>query len=132
MADEGLKESPAGAHRLPIRSGAFVAVVGPSGSGKDTLIGHARRRLTDETAAVFVRRVVTRPSDPAFEDHDTLTAAAFDAALGAGEFSLAWEAHGLKYGLPASVDRMLEEGRVAIANNALTITTNDEGTLEFK
>ena len=112
MVDDGVRETSP----LPIRSGAFVAVVGPSGSGKDTLIGYARRRLTSDAAAVFIRRVITRPSDAAFEDHDTLADAAFDEALATGAFSVAWQAHGLKYGLPASVDRVLQEDRVAIAN----------------
>ena len=114
MADEGLTGLPARPRELPIRSGAFVAVVGPSGSGKDTLIAYARERLAGE--ADFVRRVITRPADAAFEDHDTLTEAAFDEALAAGAFAVTWAAHGLKYGLPASVDDVLERGRVAVAN----------------
>ena len=62
---------------LPIRNGAFVAVVGPSGAGKDTLIAHARAALADEPQVEFVRRVITRLADGETEDHDTLTDAAF-------------------------------------------------------
>ena len=57
---------------LPIRNGALVAVVGPSGAGKDTLIAHAKAALGDEPQVDFVRRCVTRPSDGQTEDHDTL------------------------------------------------------------
>ena len=101
---------------LPIRNGAFIAVVGPSGAGKDTLIAHAREALADEPQVEFVRRVITRPCDGETEDHDTLADAAFAEALADGAFAIAWEAHGLRYGLPASVDRAIENGHVAVAN----------------
>ncbi len=101
---------------LPIRNGAFIAVVGPSGAGKDTLIAHARAALSGEPQVEFVRRVITRPCDGATEDHDTLADAAFDEALADGAFAIAWEAHGLRYGLPASVDLAIENGHVAVAN----------------
>lgn len=101
---------------LPIRNGAFVAVVGPSGAGKDTLIDHARAALAGEPQVDFVRRVITRPSDGSTEDHDTLGEAEFVAALADGAFALAWEAHGLRYGLPASIDRDIDNGHVAVAN----------------
>jgi ribose 1,5-bisphosphokinase len=101
---------------LPIRNGAFVAVVGPSGAGKDTLIAHAKTALADESQVEFVRRVITRPSDGATEDHDTLTDGEFLEALAKGAFALAWEAHGLRYGLPVSIDRAIENGHVAVAN----------------
>jgi ribose 1,5-bisphosphokinase len=101
---------------LPIRNGAFVAVVGPSGAGKDTLIAHARAVLADEPQVDFVRRVITRPSDGQTEDHDTLADAEFLEALAEGAFAMAWEAHGLRYGLPANVDRAIENGHVAVAN----------------
>lgn len=101
---------------LPIRNGAFVAVVGPSGAGKDTLIEHAKAALADEPLVDFVKRVITRLSDGQTEDHDTLEDAEFVAAQAAGAFALAWEAHGLRYGLPVGVDRAIENGHVAIAN----------------
>jgi len=101
---------------LPIRNGAFVAIVGPSGAGKDTLIDHARAALANEPQVDFVRRVITRPSDGSTEDHDTLGEAEFVAALAEGAFALAWEAHGLHYGLPASIDRDIDNGHVAVAN----------------
>lgn len=101
---------------LPIRNGAFVAVVGPSGAGKDTLIEHAKAALADEPLVDFVKRVITRLSDGQTEDHDTLEDAEFVAAQAEGAFALAWEAHGLRYGLPVGVDRAIENGHVAIAN----------------
>ena len=97
-------------------NGVFVAIVGPSGSGKDTLINFARERLADRPEFVFVRRIVTRPADRASEDHDSLSEAEFDAQERAGGFALAWPAHGLRYGLPASVDADIDAGRVVIAN----------------
>jgi ribose 1,5-bisphosphokinase len=101
---------------MPIRNGAFVAVVGPSGAGKDTLIAHARDALAEEPQVDFVRRVITRPSDGETEDHDTLVDAEFLEALAKGAFALAWEAHGLRYGLPVSIDGAIENGHVAVAN----------------
>src|SRR5688500_15089949 len=80
-----------------VRNGVFVAVVGPSGAGKDTIIDYARMVLKDEPGFHFVRRVVTRPSSVDAEDHDTLSEAEFSKALQSGAFSHQWEAHGLCY-----------------------------------
>jgi ribose 1,5-bisphosphokinase len=95
--------------------GVFVAVMGPSGSGKDTLIAHARTRV-DADKVLFVRRVVTRAADIAAEDHDTMSSEDFAVAERAGAFALSWPAHGLSYGLPASVDAAIASGKVAVAN----------------
>ena len=97
-------------------SGVFVAVVGPSGAGKDTIIDYARMALNGETGFHFVRRVVTRPSSVDAEDHDTLNEDEFSAASQSGAFSHQWKAHGLCYGLPKSVDVEMAHGAVAIAN----------------
>ncbi|RST86801.1 phosphonate metabolism protein/1,5-bisphosphokinase (PRPP-forming) PhnN [Aquibium carbonis] len=100
------------------RQGAFVAIVGPSGVGKDTLIAYAKARLgADERAPVhFVRRVITRAADGSTEDHDSLSPEAFEHARAGGAFSLSWDAHGLHYGLPASVDRQIAAGHTVVAN----------------
>lgn len=100
----------------PLRNGAFIAVVGPSGAGKDTIIDFARTALADQPGYHFVRRVVTRPSSADAEDHDTLSEEQFLAAKRAGAFCHFWKAHGLHYGLPKSVDDEIERGAVTIAN----------------
>lgn len=96
-------------------TGAFVAVIGPSGAGKDTLIELARRSLAGEPRFVFPRRIVTRPSSGA-EDHDTLTPEAFELAAADGRFPLHWRAHGLGYALPGSVETALAAGGVVVCN----------------
>ena len=104
------------AETFPICNGVFVAVVGPSGAGKDTVIGYAKARFADETRLEFVRRVITRPSDASSEEHDTLADAAFAEAETDGAFAICWDAHGLRYGLPADVDWAVGNGHVAVAN----------------
>jgi ribose 1,5-bisphosphokinase len=116
MMASALIERELASAAFPVRNGVFIAVVGPSGAGKDTIIDYAREKLRDEGGVEFVRRVITRPSDAASEDHDTLADAAFDEAERHGAFALSWPAHGLKYGLPADVDKAIGNGRVAIAN----------------
>lgn len=96
----------------------LALVVGPSGAGKDTLINEARRRLADDPNFAFVRRVVTRPAVATLEDHDSIDETSFSSGLRRGDFALYWEAHGLRYGIPASVDFDLEEGRVVVANGS--------------
>lgn len=97
-------------------SGTFVAVVGPSGVGKDSLIGFARTRLEQSGRVVFVRRVVTRSADGGSEDHDSMDLDAFAKAEANGAFALNWNAHGLRYGLPVSLEEDLAAGRVVVAN----------------
>lgn len=100
----------------PLAGGVFVAVAGPSGVGKDTIINHARARLGHRPEFVFVRRIITRHPDAAAEDHDSLTPAAFARARANGEFSFAWQAHGLDYALPRRIDADIAAGRVVVVN----------------
>lgn len=99
----------------PDPAGALVAVVGPSGAGKDTLIRLAQQHFRDDPRVTFPRRVVTRPSGP-HEDHDSLSAEAFADARVAGAFALDWDAHGLSYGIPLAVLAAVRDGGVAVVN----------------
>jgi ribose 1,5-bisphosphokinase len=104
---------------VPIGPGALVLVVGPSGAGKDTLIGMARALCAqdpqDDPRIMFPRRIVTRPASAA-EDHDSVTPAQFDVAAGQGAYAFWWEAHGLKYALSAGIDTDLRAGRTVVCN----------------
>ncbi len=92
----------------------LVLVVGPSGAGKDTLLEAAQRALSDDPRFHFVRRVITRVAEAGGEAHEAVTEAEFAAR----NFVLQWQAHGLRYGIPA--DAM--EGRaIAVANVSRTI-----------
>lgn len=93
-----------------------MLVIGPSGVGKDTLIGGARKALDGDKRFSFVRRLVTRPADIDLEDHISLERDDFVRARKAGRFALTWQAHGLDYALPIGVDTDLALGRVVIAN----------------
>jgi ribose 1,5-bisphosphokinase len=102
----------------PASPGRLIVVLGPSGSGKDTLMSYARAALEDEGAVLFVRRAITRPADAGSEDHVPMSETEFDAALDAGSFSLTWAANGLRYGLPREVMDHLVRGEVAVVNGS--------------
>lgn len=94
----------------------LVAVVGPSGAGKDTLMAGARAALAGDARFVFARRCVTRPAEAGGEMHEPETEAGFAARRSAGEFALWWAAHGLLYGIPAAIAAEAATGRVVVAN----------------
>ncbi len=94
----------------------LIAVVGPSGAGKDTLMEGARARLAGDARFLFVRRAITRPLDAGGEDHQVMAPDAFLRARDADAFALWWEAHGLLYGIPRAIEAEMTEGRVVVAN----------------
>jgi ribose 1,5-bisphosphokinase len=94
-------------------TGRLIAVVGPSGVGKDTVMA----AVADAAPAVgIVRRVITRPSGAGGEAYDGVDSAGFARMQAAGAFALWWHAHDLSYGIPASTDADLHAGRDMLAN----------------
>jgi ribose 1,5-bisphosphokinase len=92
----------------------LVLVVGPSGAGKDTLLEAARRALADDPRFRFVRRVITRAADAGGEAHESVTEAEFATR----DYALQWQAHGLRYGIPADA---IDDGAVVVANVSRTV-----------
>lgn len=101
---------------MPLLPGKLVLVVGPSGAGKDSLLREAALSLTQHRRIVFPRRTITRPSTDQAEAHDSLTVDGFLKAQESGEFALSWEAHGLHYGIPATIRDDLGQGRTVAVN----------------
>lgn len=94
--------------------GTLFLIVGPSGAGKDTLIRAARERMGSDF--VFPRRTITRPADPADENHLATNVASFEACEQAGDFALSWRAHALAYGIPSTIAADLASGKHVVAN----------------
>jgi phosphonate metabolism protein PhnN/1,5-bisphosphokinase (PRPP-forming) len=102
-------EPPAGA------AGKLILIVGPSGSGKDTLIEAARRHFEADGSIVFCRRCITR-ADQTGEAHEFVSDAEFERMKADGAFFLSWDAHGLHYGITANLRDELMAGRNVVVN----------------
>ena len=103
-----------------IGPGRLILVVGPSGAGKDTLLGLARTCCADDHNIVFQRRVVTREAS-AFEDNQQISREDFARALKQGAYAMHWEAHGHCYGVPKAIDDEIRAGRTVIVNVSRTV-----------
>lgn len=95
------------------RPGRLIAVVGPSGVGKDSVMRALAARVPD---LYRVRRVITRPADPDSEDFQSVTPAQFAQMAGQGAFCLSWQAHGLHYAVPRDVCARVAAGQDCTVN----------------
>ena len=114
-----MTEAPTISGDRPIGPGRLVLVVGPSGAGKDTLLGLARAPC-EGSGIVFARRAVTREAS-AFEDNEQMSHDAFQQARMRGDFAVHWEAHGHGYGLRRVIDDDIGAGRTVVANVSRTV-----------
>lgn len=98
--------------------GRFIAVVGPSGVGKDSVMKELALR---EPRFTLARRVITRTSDTGGEDFDAVTLEEFARREAAGDFILSWRAHGLHYAIPKTVQELVEGKQDVLANVSRTV-----------
>ncbi|WP_210253519.1 phosphonate metabolism protein/1,5-bisphosphokinase (PRPP-forming) PhnN [Lentilitoribacter sp. Alg239-R112] len=95
--------------------GQLVAIVGPSGVGKDTIMQTLKVQCPD---IVLAKRIITRPGDAGGEDFIGVSQEEFMQRQSDGEFALEWTAHGLNYGVPAVIDDYLRIGRTVLFNGS--------------
>ena len=93
--------------------GRLIAVVGPSGVGKDSVMRGIVRCLP---RMHLVRRVITRAPDLSGEEYDAVPVPQFLDMVEYGAFAVHWRAHGLWYGIPQTVRYQLSEGTDCLAN----------------
>lgn len=98
-------------------TGMWVIVCGPSGAGKDSVIGWSRHALAGEPGIVFSRRLVTRASGDEGGDEET-SRAALHALAASGALAWHWEANGHAYGVRSTYAGELEQGRIVVVNGS--------------
>ena len=68
----------------------------------------------------LARRLITRPAHNDSEDYDSVTDTDFAVLRQAGHFLFHWQAHGLFYGVPASVLHRVGSGATVLFNGSRT------------
>lgn len=97
--------------------GRLIYLMGPSGSGKDSLIEAARARLA-ACGCEVIRRVVTRSPQAAGEDALGVSRETFARMKSEGAFAMHWEANGFEYGIPVQLDEWLAAGRNVLVSGS--------------
>ncbi|MEQ9547227.1 MAG: ribose 1,5-bisphosphokinase [Marinobacter sp.] len=98
-------------------SGKLFYLMGPSGSGKDSLLRMCRHRLAD-SPLVIAHRYITREPDPEGENHVALCQLEYDKRSERGLFAMEWRANGLSYGIGAEVDLWLAQDCDVLVNGS--------------
>ena len=97
--------------------GTLIYVMGPSGSGKDSLLSALRPRLRGLPVA-FARRYISRPACVGGEQHMALSAGSILSMEAQGRLAMRWSSHGCQYGIGRSIDGSLEHGICVIVNGS--------------
>jgi phosphonate metabolism protein PhnN/1,5-bisphosphokinase (PRPP-forming) len=98
-------------------SGLWVFVCGPSGAGKDSVLGWAAQELGRRQDIVFSRRVVTRAAHPG-SDHDEVTPEQFARLMDSDGLAWRWQAHGFQYGIESRYAADVAAGKTVVVNGS--------------
>lgn len=81
------------------KSRLFVLLLGPSATGKSTLIQELNAQSTDNTFE-YVKPIITRPNRPNETDKISVSDSEFDTMQAEGEFVVVNGLYGVRYGTP--------------------------------
>lgn len=109
-----MRHDASGTSRL---GGRLIFLIGPSGSGKDSLIDAARVHLL-ENGVEAARRVITRSAESRGEAALSVSPEVFEQMCEDGKFAMHWQANGLQYGIPVQVNEWLSSGRHVLVNGS--------------
>ena len=95
--------------------GKLIWLVGPSGSGKDSLLAALRQR---EHQLLVAHRYITRPFNAGSENHIALSEHEFFTRAEQHLFALSWHANNTYYGIGVEIDLWLHAGFDVVANGS--------------
>ena len=95
----------------------LIYLIGPSGSGKDSLLDAAREPMAARGCRI-ARRVITRSAEAKGEAAQAVSVEQFAQMQAQGAFALSWFANGLHYGIPSEIDQWLADGHDVLINGS--------------
>ncbi|SNY73359.1 ribose 1,5-bisphosphokinase [Enterobacter sp. CC120223-11] len=97
-------------------TGRLIWLVGPSGSGKDSLLAALRQR--EHARMLVAHRYITRPANAGSENHIALSEHEFFTRAERQLFALSWHANALYYGVGIEIDVWLHAGFDVVVNGS--------------
>ncbi|MFJ3458769.1 ribose 1,5-bisphosphokinase [Scandinavium goeteborgense] len=97
-------------------TGRLIWLVGPSGSGKDSLLAALRQR--EHPQMLVAHRYITRPASAGSENHIALSEHEFFTRAERQLFALSWHANALYYGVGIEIDVWLHAGFDVVVNGS--------------
>ncbi|WP_159867710.1 MULTISPECIES: ribose 1,5-bisphosphokinase [unclassified Raoultella] len=97
-------------------AGKLIWLVGPSGSGKDSLLAALRQR--EHSQLLVAHRYITRPFNAGSENHIALSKQEFFSRAERQLFALSWHANNNYYGIGIEIDLWLHAGFDVVANGS--------------
>lgn len=104
-----------------------IAIVGPSGVGKDSVMAALDARAPDIQR---VRRVITRPEGEDGEDFERVSVDVFEKMVLDRAFAMHWRAHGLLYGVPAEITEQRQQCRAVLVNFSRAVLVQAQEVFE--
>lgn len=102
----------------PLTNAPLFYVMGPSGAGKDSVLGRARALLPADASVVFAHRYITRPPETSGENHVALSGTEFALRRAHGLFAFHWQAHGNHYGIGREIHAWRKAGLTVVVSGS--------------
>lgn len=102
----------------PPANAPLFYVMGPSGAGKDSVLGRARALLPADSPVVFAHRYITRPPEASGENHVALSGPEFALRRTHGLFAFHWQAHGNHYGIGREIHAWRKAGLTVVVSGS--------------
>ncbi|MEG7486311.1 ribose 1,5-bisphosphokinase [Enterobacter hormaechei] len=96
--------------------GRLIWLMGPSGSGKDSLLSALRQR--EHSQLLVAHRYITRAANAGSENHIALSEQEFFTRAGQNLLALSWHANGYYYGVGIEIDLWLHAGFDVLVNGS--------------
>jgi ribose 1,5-bisphosphokinase len=100
------------------RNTRLYYLVGPSGSGKDSLLRQLKQHEYTQDQPLVAHRYITRPAGALDENHVELSDFEFERRRKSGLFLFDWQSHGYRYALGSEILVWLKSANSVIMNGS--------------